>query len=78
MDAYLAAMEEQAAEVGRMSGRFKYAEGWRRHSHLGFCEPGADPMLEALGRLALVNEDYRRSLDEPSQPRRTPRARRKT
>ncbi|UCC69809.1 MAG: PIG-L family deacetylase [Armatimonadota bacterium] len=78
MDAYLAAMEEQAAEMGRMSRRFKYAEGWRRHSHLGFCEPGADAMLEALGELALVNEDYRRSLDEPSHPKRTLRAGRKT
>ena len=41
------------AEVGRMSGRFRYAEGWRRHLHLGFCAPGADPLREALGDLVL-------------------------
>ncbi len=65
MDAYLTTMEELSAEVGRMSGRFRYAEGWRRHSHLGFCEEEADPLAEALGRRVLVNEGYRRRLEEP-------------
>jgi hypothetical protein len=32
------------AEVGRMSGRFAFAEGWRRHLHLGFCAPDDDPL----------------------------------
>jgi hypothetical protein len=35
MDSYLDAADEMAREVGRMSGRFEYAEGWRRHLHLG-------------------------------------------
>src|SRR5262249_2769300 len=39
MDSYLVAMDEMSAAVGKMSGRFRYAEGWRRHSHLGFCGP---------------------------------------
>jgi LmbE family N-acetylglucosaminyl deacetylase len=63
MDAYLMTMENQAAEVGAMSGRFEYAEGWRRHSHPGFCEEEADPLLEALGDLVLVNDQYRRELE---------------
>lgn len=76
MDAYLITMEEQATVLGRMSGRFRYAEGWRRHSHLGFCDENADPLLEALGTLVLVNEDYRRRLEEPATPRAKPKARR--
>jgi LmbE family N-acetylglucosaminyl deacetylase len=63
MDSYLATMEQLAAEVGRLSGRFAAAEGWRRHSHLGFCSEDADPMVAALGDRVLVNEDYRRDLD---------------
>jgi len=65
LDAYLVTMEEMSAEVGRLSGQFEYAEGWRRHSHLGFCDEDADPLAEALGERVLVNEDYRRGLDCP-------------
>jgi LmbE family N-acetylglucosaminyl deacetylase len=49
LDSYLAAMESLAREVGGMSGRFEYAEGWRRRGHLGFCAEDADPLSEALG-----------------------------
>jgi N-acetylglucosamine malate deacetylase 1 len=44
LDSYLRTMHELSAEVGRMSGRYKYAEGWRRHLHLGFCDASADPL----------------------------------
>jgi LmbE family N-acetylglucosaminyl deacetylase len=50
MDAYLNDMEAMSAEVGRMSRRFKFAEGWRRHSHLGFAEESFDPVGEMLGQ----------------------------
>lgn len=49
LDSYLAAMETLSREVGRMSGRFELAEGWRRRSHLGFCPEAADPLSDALG-----------------------------
>jgi LmbE family N-acetylglucosaminyl deacetylase len=49
MDSYLDAMEDFCCEVGALSGRFKYAEGWRRRLHLGFCAEGADPLSGALG-----------------------------
>lgn len=49
MDSYLLTMEEMSMEVGRMSGRFEHAEGWRRHLHLGFCSAEADPLAEWLG-----------------------------
>ena len=49
LDSYLTTMEDMSAQVGRMSGRFDYAEGWRRHSHLGFAEEHFDPLTAALG-----------------------------
>jgi LmbE family N-acetylglucosaminyl deacetylase len=54
MDAYLDAMQELCREVGQMSERFTYAEGWRRRLHLGFCAPTADPLTAALGEYAFV------------------------
>lgn len=48
LDSYLHAMDEMSRAIGRMSKRFSHAEGWRKHSHLGYCAPDADPLLEAL------------------------------
>jgi LmbE family N-acetylglucosaminyl deacetylase len=62
MNSYLAQMEETAREVGRQSRRFRFAEGWRRHSHMGFCAPDADPLKEALGKKVLINHAYERAL----------------
>jgi len=49
MGAYLEEMERLSAEMGRMSGRFEYAEAFMRHHHLGFCPPDFDPLAEYLG-----------------------------
>lgn len=49
LGAYLDDMEHISAEVGRGSGRFRYAEGWRRHLHLGFGPESFDPVFDALG-----------------------------
>lgn len=62
MDSYLDAMDDMARAVGRMSKRFEFAEGWRRHSHLGFCAEKADPLRDALGAMCLVNRTYERGL----------------
>lgn len=59
---YLRAMEDMCASVGRMSSRFEYAEGWRRHSHLGFSPEERDPLTEALGEKVFVDEVYERRL----------------
>ena len=48
MDSYVETMKHLSRDVGALSGRFEYAEGWRRHSHLGFCAADADPLVEAL------------------------------
>jgi N-acetylglucosamine malate deacetylase 1 len=63
MDSYLRAMDEMSLAVGKLSRRFKHAEGWRRHLHLGFSANDSEPLAEALGKMYRVNPDYERSLD---------------
>lgn len=62
MDDYVGTMDECARALGRLSGRFRYAEGWRRHLHLGFCGADTDPLRDALGRRYLVSRAYERGL----------------
>ncbi len=66
MNAYLLAMDGFARELGRLSRRFRRAEGWRRHAHYGFGPEGADPLREALGDDCLANARYEASLEEGS------------
>jgi len=65
LNSYLLAMEEMSRDLGRLSRKFQHAEGWRRHLHLGFCAPEADPMAKALGAKYLVNAAYERDLEDP-------------
>lgn len=62
LNSYLRTMEETSLELGRLSKRFKHAEGWRRHSHMGFCAEEADPLRDALGKKYFVNAAYERGL----------------
>jgi N-acetylglucosamine malate deacetylase 1 len=62
MNSYLRAMEDISLKVGEMSKVFKYAEGWRRHLHVGFCSADDDP-LKDIGNDYLINEAYEQSLD---------------
>jgi LmbE family N-acetylglucosaminyl deacetylase len=62
MNSYLRTMDETSRTVGKMSGRFRHAEGWRRHLHWGFCDADRDPLRDALGRRYLINQRYERSL----------------
>lgn len=63
LDSYLHAMENMAREVGAWSGCFAFAEGWRRHAHLGFCAPDDDPLATALNERVLVDDAYERGLE---------------
>jgi hypothetical protein len=65
MDSYLVSMDEASRAVGRLSGRFEFAEGWRRHLHLGFSASEVDPLQTALGDLYLINESCERQLATP-------------
>ena len=61
MDSYLQTMDALSLEVGRFSGRTMQAEGWRRHSHMGFsAQPDFDPLQDALG-------DFRHSLGQTKE-----------
>jgi LmbE family N-acetylglucosaminyl deacetylase len=62
MSSYLRSMEEMSAEVGRMSRRFRHAEGWRRHSHHGLSATDQDPLRELLGADYLLDRRYERGL----------------
>jgi LmbE family N-acetylglucosaminyl deacetylase len=56
LDSYLETMKDVMREVGRMSGRYEFAEGWRRHSHLGFCGAEDNPLARALaGHVAVLD-----------------------
>jgi LmbE family N-acetylglucosaminyl deacetylase len=48
VDSYLQALRDLDREVGRLSGKFESAEGWRRHLHAGFCGRDDDPLRAAL------------------------------
>lgn len=65
MDSYLVAMDEMSREVGKLSGQFEYAEGWRRHLHLGFSAKEQDPLAEALGDLCMIDKAYEQALNSP-------------
>ena len=54
LDSYLDTMKQLDAELGRMAGLFEYAEGWRRHWHVGFCGAGDDPLAAVLKDRVLV------------------------
>ena len=51
LDDYLENMRRSSAEVAQMSGRpaWKYAEGFRQHSHVGFSSRDRDVLAEVLG-----------------------------
>ena len=62
-DNYLGTMDGFSLALGRRTGRFVHAEGWRRHQHYGFCDEAADPLRDALGSKYLLNKGYARALE---------------
>jgi len=67
LDAYLDTMEDMARQVGVMSGRFEVAEGWRRHSNLGFSAADDDLMSTELGANCIIDAEYE-TLTEEGNP----------
>ncbi|MBA4146471.1 MAG: PIG-L family deacetylase [Verrucomicrobia bacterium] len=61
LNSYLQTCEDISLRVGKLSKKFKHAEGWRRHLHYGYCGPESDP-LQDLGKDYLINTAYERSL----------------
>lgn len=59
MESYLVSCDESSRAVGRLSGRYEHAEGWRRHSHLGLSARDDDPLALALARHAAAGRSPR-------------------
>ena len=53
LDSYIISMREMSRDIGRMSGRLEFAEGWRRHLHLGYSARDIDPLRDLLGPLCV-------------------------
>ena len=62
LDAYLNQMADMSRQVGKLTGRFEYAEGWRRHSHLGFGGPDYNPLPKLLKDACWADPEYERLL----------------
>jgi LmbE family N-acetylglucosaminyl deacetylase len=58
IDSYLDTMTEMSAAMGKNSNRYSYAEGWRRHSHLGFSSRVIKPLEEILAdNISILKND---------------------
>ncbi|MEM9586158.1 MAG: PIG-L family deacetylase [Planctomycetota bacterium] len=62
LDSYLATAREISTQMGKMSGKFEFAEGWRRHQHWGLCGPDDDPMVHALADVIHDTRPHRGSI----------------
>lgn len=60
MGSFVAKADGDARLLGRLSKKFKFAEGWCRHLHYGFSANEVDPLSEALGKDHLVNQSAAR------------------
>ncbi len=56
MNSYLRSMVEITREMGRRSGRFAHAEGWRQHASPGFSLSDQNPLQDALEGLVQLHE----------------------
>ena len=64
MDSYITTMEGICKDVAEMSGRadVQYAEGFRRHLHLGMSANDQDRLRDVLGSRVTVNQAYVKAL----------------
>ncbi len=47
-DSYLKMARDCSEKVGALSRKFTFAEGWRRHSHVGFTRQDCNPLADIL------------------------------
>ena len=62
MDSLSVKVDDMARAVGKLSKKFTFAEGWRRHLHYGFSAAEVDPLRAVLGKDFLINQRYERNL----------------
>ena len=56
MDSYLEDMVDVSRLVGTRYGGCAFAEGWRRHNHMGYCDPDFAPLQSVLSDVCKVVE----------------------
>jgi LmbE family N-acetylglucosaminyl deacetylase len=55
-DSYLKTMRDIGAQLGTIIGGIEYAEGWRRHVHLGLSAKDQDPLQDLLKDYCIQTE----------------------
>jgi LmbE family N-acetylglucosaminyl deacetylase len=65
MNSYLKTMETESLALGKLSGRFRHAEGWRRHLHLGYSQTEIDPLKDLLGAKYAIHPKGQKLLRRP-------------
>ena len=55
ISSYVNTLQTLNREVGSWILQYEFAEGWRKHLHLGLCSETADPLAEALSKNCIVN-----------------------
>jgi len=45
---YIKSLKKMGEDAGKLSGKWKYSEGWTKHSHTGFSGSDVDPLKELL------------------------------
>ncbi len=58
LNSYTQTLKDMSAKVGELSGKFTFAEGWTKRSHLGFCSEDANPLADVLGTKFLINPKF--------------------
>ncbi len=53
---YVNDMVTRNEQCGKVSGKYRYAEGWTRHNPLGFSVPNFNPLVKALKSCCINNE----------------------
>ena len=62
MNSFVAKADTDARQLGRLSKKLKFAEGWWPHLHYGYSANEVNPLREALGNNYLVKKVCQRGL----------------
>ncbi len=63
-DSYLDSMNADCVITGKLSGKYKYAEGWRLHQHIGFSAEEIDPLADLIDDVSWVDPAYKEWLEQ--------------
>jgi len=54
MGSYVESMATTCRQVGSRYGNCTFAEGWRRHNHMGYCAPDFEPLQTLLSNVLKI------------------------